>query len=564
MHSPTSAQIDIRDADELSLLVIAPAGCGKTEAIALRVAGLIERGQIKPPQRVLVTTFSNRARDNVSERLREYLSPTTIERLVTVANFHGLSARIFRAHANVLGFDPELHIIPDSDWVGDQCRARNLGFRRSGDVQDLLRQAKQQALLDFEIERALEQAGDPVALEIERLRVKESRLTYDDLPRVVELILQHDQVARLYSSHFACVLVDEFQDLTPQQLRLLNRIAYGRTTYAGDLSQGIYGFAGAASQEVFAVILAECKRTVRFSESHRSSPAVLAAVNALSGLTGGQTLTAAEPERWPRGGLAARGGFDSTAQEAAWAIKFARYVLARAPEHRIGVIARTVPRRRFVGIAAEASGLDFYRWDDAVLDTDAAELLKAGLDRLAGERLAEGDDLVTRLCELTFVGSVQDPSTRQSLHEAIGWCCDLLIDGVSPSEVKSRIRVGDGTTLINAPGLHLLTGHVGKGQQFDWVIVVGAEDGCIPDFRAETSDAIQEEARVFSVMLSRARYGVIVLWAAAVEAATDGRKWLKHPSRFLAAFDEAPAFIDRSQVSSWLDLLSWDELAKRP
>ena len=41
--------------------------------------------------------------------------------------------------------------------------------------------------------------------------------------------------------------------------------------------------------------------------------------------------------------------------------------------------------------------------------------------------------------------------------------------------------MGDDTTLITVPGVHLLTGHIGKGQQFDWVIVIGAEEGCIPN-----------------------------------------------------------------------------------
>ncbi|ALN14477.1 UvrD-helicase domain-containing protein [Acidipropionibacterium acidipropionici] len=73
----------------------------------------------------------------------------------------------------------------------------------------------------------------------------EKRLTYDDLPRVAELLLNDDAVASLYRNHFSAVIVDEFQDLTPQQLRIVNRIGLGKTTYAGDLAQGIYSFAGA-------------------------------------------------------------------------------------------------------------------------------------------------------------------------------------------------------------------------------------------------------------------------------------------------------------------------------
>ena len=43
MVKPTDKQLEIRNAPELDVLVVAPAGCGKTEALALRVAGLLER-----------------------------------------------------------------------------------------------------------------------------------------------------------------------------------------------------------------------------------------------------------------------------------------------------------------------------------------------------------------------------------------------------------------------------------------------------------------------------------------------------------------------------------------
>ena len=120
MVTPTAAQQRIRDHEGLALLVVAPAGCGKTEALALRVAGLLERGDVAHPSKVLVTTFSNRARDNVRDRLREYSPAAVLRDRVSVANFHGFSARLIRSHARVIGLDPEL-ILPDSDWVGAQC-----------------------------------------------------------------------------------------------------------------------------------------------------------------------------------------------------------------------------------------------------------------------------------------------------------------------------------------------------------------------------------------------------------------------------------------------------------
>jgi DNA helicase II / ATP-dependent DNA helicase PcrA len=121
---------------------------------------------------------------------------------------------------------------------------------------------------------------------------------------------------------------------------------------------------------------------------------------------------------------------------------------------------------------------------------------------------AESDPLAL-LRRASGLESVHDPTTRQSLGDALGWACDLLAEGHSLTQIRAQIRTGDDETLLTAPGVHLLTGHVGKGQQFDWVIIVGAE-----------------EARVLSIMISRARHGVVLLRAAAVESLTarSGRK----------------------------------------
>lgn len=561
MIRPTSAQLQIRDAPELDLLVSAPAGCGKTEAIALRVAGLLLRGQVRAPRRALVTTFSNRARDNVKARLRSYVDAAIMRDRVVVANFHGLSARIYQAHANVVGLDADV-AIPESDWVGEQCRSRNLSFARFGAVQDLLRTIKQQPVDDAAVDRHLVAAGDDVALELERLRKSELRLTYDDLPRIAELILQNDMVADLYRSHFACVVVDEFQDLTPQQLRIVNRIGYGRTTYAGDIAQGIYGFAGAVPDATLAEIRAECSRTVMFNESHRSSPTVLNMVNAVARRIGGSELACADPGSWPHGGLAGRIAFGTTGAEANWIVKLATAILRKAPGQRIGIIARTGSRRRFIDGAFDDSDVPTHRWEDGVLDTDTGSAIAAMLDGLDETTCLAAADPIAFLRGVAGFDKIQDPSTRESLADALGWCCDLLRDGISADEVRSRIRVGDGTTLLDAAGVHLLTGHIGKGQQFDWVIIPGTEDGCIPDFRANTSEALREEARILGVMISRARHGVLLSRSGSVESLA-GAAWPKQASPFLADFNNVETCRDLNDVVAWLQDADWDAIQRR-
>ncbi len=560
MIQPSVKQLQIRNTEALDLLVVAPAGCGKTEALALRIQGLLERGVGTSPRKILVITFSNRARDNIKERLAVYLSPTAVRDRVTVTNFHGLAARLFRAHANVISMDPEM-LLPEDNWVGEQISRRGIGWDLRPRVEQVLRESKQEARTDDEVAAFISKARVRDALDIETQRRDEGRLTYDDLPRVAELILGNDAVASLYEAHFAAVVVDEFQDLTPQQLRIVNRLGYKRTTYGGDLAQGIYGFAGARPENINRAIEAECGTKIEFAESHRSSPAVLAMVNSLTPLTKGTALTSAVPDSWPSGGIAGRVSHSNVEAEADWVVRFARSILESAPQHRIGVIARTAPRRAQLDDAFAASGLEAYRWDDGMLDTDTAKRVRALLATFSMASYEQAADKVEMLRTAARFEEIADADGRKNLAESLAWVADLLDQGVSPGTIRNRIRVGDVSTLLTVSGVHLLTGHVGKGQQFDWVVVAGLEEDILPDFRATTDEAIAEEARVLSVMISRARHGVVVSTADVTRTAK-GAATRRQPSRFLKLLAAAqPSHLD--EMRTWFADADWTAIRAR-
>jgi DNA helicase-2/ATP-dependent DNA helicase PcrA len=84
---------------------------------------------------------------------------------------------------------------------------------------------------------------------------------------------------------------------------------------------------------------------------------------------------------------------------------------------------------------------------------------------------------------------------------------------MSASDAISTCRASAAPGQPVAPGLHLLTGHKGKGQEFDWVFVLGLEDGHIPDFRSATTKDVLEELAVLHVIVSRARYGVVLTFS---------------------------------------------------
>lgn len=560
----TPKQAQVRDHAGLSLLIIAPAGCGKTETLALRVKGLLSRQAIKASQRILVATFTKRARDNMHDRLSHYLTSREMRETVTVCNFHGLFVRIIQAHSNVIGLDPKRLTMPQNDWVGERCSTLKLKGL-TNDVKSDISSAKRRALNDEQVLAELQGSGNQYAFMIEEQRQAESRLTYDDLPRLAELIVANDEVAALYRQHFGAIIVDEFQDLTPQQLRIVQRIGYKKTTYAGDLAQGIYAFAGAQPEYVKKELEIECSETIEFAESFRSSPAVLTAVNSLNSLTGGQVLTAAAPDSWPSGGLAAYRQFDRAQEEAKYIKNLCSWILSegRAPQQRIGISARLKRRRQLVDEMIAASGLPYCIWDDGVLDKSIAQKIRSMLRGLLLSEFHSADDPLAFLRQAVSFDNEQDPDERTALSSAVDWCLNLLQKDLSPDTIQKRIQIGDNDSLITRAGVHLLTGHAGKGQQFDWMVVVGLEEDYLPSYQAiqagDNSAMMDEEARTLAVMLSRARHGVLVTSSSVVPGDFIPNK---RQSRFLTNL--LPAVIsDRQQIHDWLTEADWKAIAER-
>ena len=562
----TPKQAQVLDHEGLSLLIIAPAGCGKTETLALRVRGLLDQQAVKASQRILVTTFTNRARDNMSDRLSHYLTPREMREAVTVCNFHGLFARIIQAHSNVIGLDPKRLTMPQNDWVGERCSALKLKGL-TNDVKSDISSAKRRALNDEQVLAELQRSGNQYASMIEEQRQAESRLTYDDLPRLAELILANDEVAALYRQHFGAIIVDEFQDLTPQQLRVVQRIGYKKTTYAGDIAQGIYAFAGAQPEYVKKELEIECSETIEFAESFRSSPAVLTAVNSLNSLTGGQMLTAAAPDSWPSGGLAAYRQFDRAQEEAKYIKNLCSWILSegRAPQQRIGISARLKRRRQLVDEMIAASGLPYCIWDDGVLDKSIAQKIRSMLRGLSLSEFHSADDQLAFLRQAVAFDNEQDPDERTALSSAVDWCLDLLQKDLNPDTILRRIQIGDNDSLITRAGVHLLTGHAGKGQQFDWMVVIGLEEDYLPSYQAmqagDNSAMMGEEARTLAVMLSRARHGVLVTSSDIVPDDYDSKR-RKQQSRFLANLLPVVKR-DRQQIHDWLTDADWKAIAER-
>jgi DNA helicase-2/ATP-dependent DNA helicase PcrA len=376
---------------------------------------------------------------------------------------------------------------------------------------DVLSGLKRNAVTDEQIAALLEEAGETDALAFERKRREENILDYGDLPRYAQLILRNDRVSTLFQGHFQGVLVDEFQDLSLQQYEIAQRLCSTNALYVGDPYQGIFGWAGAQPDEVYADLRHRAEEIVDLDVSFRSSPAVLNVVNAVSAPLGSVCLSAADPHAWEDGGFAYAVSYLNDVTEAEGIVALTDHLADKYPGDTIGVICRAAYRRGAVERAYERADHQPQFWDISLDTPRVGRLLRLHARNVDVELpfADQIDDLRHRASE-----SLQrtDIDTIKEVSDACDQLLDYAAEGVTVQSLMARIR--DHTVVAHiAPGVHVLNAHTGKGQQFDWVIVMGLEDGHVPDSRSHSDDELKEDRRVLLVMLSRARNGLFVTHA---------------------------------------------------
>jgi DNA helicase-2/ATP-dependent DNA helicase PcrA len=517
------------------ILVEAPAGCGKTEVLATRARALIRAGVVKPPRQLLALTFSNRARENLQARLRRVLGPRYWQ-AVAVMNFHGFARRLILSHGEVEDLDPATHL-PQRGWLKQARIDVGIDWAIAERVDRNLRAAKRAGASDAEVISHLERLGDADALRYELHLRAEARLDYDDLLRYADRILAHPEVAHLYACRFVAVLVDEVQDLTLQQLRMATAICPNALTAVGDLAQGIYAFAGAEPEDVLAEVRALRPARVRLRLSYRSAPRILDAVNVVARLQGDADLECADPGAWETPGEVRMLTAEHYSEEAEILTTALSRVLDDEQPMSIGVITRRGSRADELRSALEGRGVDFEDWRDSTHNRKVVHLLRRKL-KAALDSASDPED------QLTALGSYcredcppEDVELLDDLADALATAATALSGGMALDDWVRRCREAPPRDQPVAPGIHLLTAHSGKGQQFDWVVALGLEEGILPDFREvrkASSEALAEELRVLHVMVSRAKSRLTLTRVR--KKYNSGRWWTEEPSRWWEPF----------------------------
>lgn len=501
-RNPAATQAEFANWPIEPVLLIAPAGCGKTEALVQRAGTVIGRGDVVPPRKLLALTYSNKAKADLAVRTRRLVGRNW-RRSMTITNFHGLATRLIQSHGAVIGVDPAV-TLPDKVWRKKAVRA--VGAEWDDDFEIALRHAKADDADDELVMERLQEVGHSGALAFQEMLRTEGRIDFDDQLRHAARLLADPSVARLYQAHFALVMVDEVQDLSMRQLGMVMTIGGAHVTYAGDRAQGIYSFAGAQPVEVFETIHASGVTVLELCESYRSSLAVLKTVNALAEITGSSILTCGAPQNFPDDGQVLLLSRSTTVIEAEALSEFFTHHDLTATS--IGVVSRRWPRLNDLRQVLPQYAIGFLDWAAPTHVARVVELIKRFADEAAVAPEDVRVEVLEKLCREAIASDDSDT------HNEIVMACEALQGmvetGTEFMDAVASCRTAPDPDAAVSPGVHLLSGHVGKGQEFDWVVVLGLEDGHIPDYRSTTGPAREEELRVLHVMLSRARYGLVL------------------------------------------------------
>lgn len=224
------------------LMIIAGAGSGKTRVITFRAAYMLERGV--PQSAILALTFTNKAAREMSERVRE-VTGRKLQNLTT-STFHSFGVSILRKEIHRLGWKDSFSIYDevDREQLIKDC-ARDLGFN----VQTFDAKKAGAAISAFKTGRGSWSGDDAykgVYDEYQASLKAYNAVDFDDLIGLPIAILEGFPEARdAFRERFRYLMIDEFQDTSLQQYRLMRLLAGDNVCVVGDDDQSIYSWRGA-------------------------------------------------------------------------------------------------------------------------------------------------------------------------------------------------------------------------------------------------------------------------------------------------------------------------------
>ncbi|AFM16224.1 DNA/RNA helicase, superfamily I [Mycolicibacterium chubuense NBB4] len=548
--------------------VLAGAGTGKTRTITRRIAHLVSAGHVAPGQ-VLAVTFTQRAAGEMRGRLRA---------LDDGAGTGGVQAVTFHAAARrqLSYFWPR--VVGATDWqlldtkFAIVAQAANRAGLPTGtdNVRDLageIEWAKASLISPEDYPGAVAERGRDIPFDAakvaavyigyETLKTRGNDLVlldFDDLLLHTAAAIENDAaVAQEFRDRYRCFVVDEYQDVTPLQQRVLDAWLGTRDdlTVVGDANQTIYSFTGASPR----YLLDFSRRfpdaaVVRLERDYRSTPQVVSLANrviaAARGRMAGSKLHLVG-QRPPGPNPTFHEYPDEVAEAAAVARSVKKLIESGTSAAEVAVLYRINAQSEVYEEALTEVGVPFQvRGGEGFFSRQEIRQALLALQRV-GDRGQDGTtgplpEVVRAVLEPLGLTAEPPAGTRaRDRWEALVSLAELVDDEVAQrpqldlrgllSELRQR---ADARHPPVVQGVTLASLHAAKGLEWDAVFLVGLADGTLPISHALShgpdSEPVEEERRLFYVGITRARVHLALSWAL---ARNPGGRQGRRPSRFL-------------------------------
>ncbi|MGW1215836.1 ATP-dependent DNA helicase UvrD2 [Streptomyces sp. NPDC002499] len=542
--------------------VLAGAGTGKTRAITHRIAYGVRAG-ILHPSSVLAVTFTNRAAGEMRGRLRQLGAAG-----VQARTFHSAALRQLQYFwpKAVGGSMPRL-VDRKIQLVADAAAACRIRLDR-GELRDVTAEiewSKVTQTVPADYALAAVKAGrdaprDPAEIAqlysvYEDLKRDRGVIDFEDVLLLTVAVLQdrHD-IAEQVRSQYQHFVVDEYQDVSPLQQRLLELWLGERDNLCvvGDASQTIYSFTGATPDHLLDFRTRHPGATVvKLVRDYRSTPQVVHLANGLLAQARGRAADhrlelisqrAAGPEP----------GYTEYTDEPAEAEGAARRIRelmdAGVPASEIAILFRTNAQSETYEQALADAGVP-YQLRGAERFFDRPEVRKASIALRAGARFGGNDSLLDDVVDLPSqvravlsgegwtsqppAGSGAARERWESLAALVNLAQDFAAAKPGASLADLVAELDERANAQHAPtvqGVTLASLHSAKGLEWDVVFLVGVAEGMMPITYAKTDEQIEEERRLLYVGVTRARERLHVSWAL---SRSPGGRPSRRPSRFL-------------------------------
>jgi DNA helicase II / ATP-dependent DNA helicase PcrA len=533
--------------------IIAGAGSGKTRVVSHRAAYAVATGVV-PEHQVLLVTFTEKAAGEMKARVRDLGLAN-----VTARTFHSA------ALAQLRYFWPQRHdgaplpeVLADK-WrlVSPLARALPGGYRftPARDLIDEIEWAKSRRLTPATYPARAAGRTPPTTMELfvrlfrdyERAKSRRGLIDFDDiLLHTVELLEQDVEAVAAVRSRYRWFTVDEYQDTTPLQARLLELWLGERhdLCVVGDDDQTIYTFAGATPEHLVGFGRRyPGARVIPLLANYRSSPQIIALANKVLASGGGDKQLSVTQVDGPAPHARS---FASAAEEEAFVVARTRELLRDGvAAQQIAILVRLNAQTTGFEAALARAGIPYQLRGKRFFERREVQAGLRALDRvpddLAGHALlAEVRRSWDRQLGFHPEAEPQGREARER-HASLSTLLAIMTELVEAegadrgSVVEALQRRAQSERANDAHGVELLTLHRAKGLEWDAVFIPMLEEGSLPVGQAAADEgALAEERRLLYVGITRARRHLALTWAQQRPSAT-GKAQQRTPSRFLAA-----------------------------